>query len=130
MAKKTNGQNPVDEAYLRSLMVGVPSEPSLSPASSLTGENGENRETALSDEKRKADERVNETVKNVSVTDDTSCPEVIAENRHRRRHARHWPTLSADSLPPINAKAGRECISTRNCTRKYRLLSGLRENGS
>ena len=50
MAKKTNGQNPVDEAYLRSLMAGVPSEPSLSPASSLTGENGENRETALSDE--------------------------------------------------------------------------------
>ena len=35
MAKKTNGQNPVDEAYLRSLMAGVPSEPSLSPASSL-----------------------------------------------------------------------------------------------
>lgn len=39
MAKKTNGQNPVDEAYLRSLMAGVPSEPSLSPASSLTGGN-------------------------------------------------------------------------------------------
>ena len=26
MAKKTSGQNPVDEAYLRSLMAGVPSE--------------------------------------------------------------------------------------------------------
>ena len=26
MAKKTNGQNPVDEAYLRSLMAGGPSE--------------------------------------------------------------------------------------------------------
>ena len=79
MAKKTNGQNPVDEAYLRSLMAGVPSEPSLSPASSLTGGNGENRETALSDEKRKADERVNETVKGVSATDDTGFSEVIAE---------------------------------------------------
>ena len=33
MAKKTSGQNPVDEAYLRSLMAGVPSESSLSPAS-------------------------------------------------------------------------------------------------
>ena len=79
MAKKTNGQNTVDEAYLRSLMAGVPSEPSLSPASSLTGENGENRETALSDEKEKADDRVNETVKGVPDADDTGCPEVIAE---------------------------------------------------
>ena len=26
MAKKTSGQNPVDEAYLRSLMAGVPSD--------------------------------------------------------------------------------------------------------
>ena len=32
MAKKTSGQNLVDEAYLRSLMAGVPSEPALSPA--------------------------------------------------------------------------------------------------
>ena len=79
MAKKTSGQNPVDEAYLRSLMAGVPSEPPLSPSPSLTGENGENRETALSDEKGKADDRVHETVKNVSVTDDTGCPEAIAE---------------------------------------------------
>ena len=79
MAKKTNGQNTVDEAYLRSLMAGVPSEPSLSPASSLTGENGENRETALSDEKEKADDRVNETVKGAPDADDTGCPEVIAE---------------------------------------------------
>ena len=79
MAKKTSGQNPVDEAYLRSLMAGVPSEPSLSPVSSLTGESGENRETALSDEKGKADDRVNETVKNVSDTDDTGWPEVIGE---------------------------------------------------
>lgn len=79
MAKKTSGQNPVDEAYLRSLMAGVPSEPSLSPASSLTGESGENRENALSGEKGKADDRVNETVKGVSATDDTGFSEVIAE---------------------------------------------------
>lgn len=78
MAKKTSGQNPVDEAYLRSLMAGVPSEPSLSPAS-LIGESGENRETALSDEKGKADDRVNETVKDVSATDNDSYPELIAE---------------------------------------------------
>lgn len=71
MAKKTSGQNPVDEAYLRSLMAGVPPEPSLSPASSVTGESGENRETALSGEKGRADDRVNETVKGVSATDDT-----------------------------------------------------------
>ena len=79
MAKKTNGQKPVDEAYLRSLMAGVPSEPPLSPSPSVTGESDENRETALSDEKGKADDRVNETVKNVSVTDDTGCPEAIVE---------------------------------------------------
>ena len=34
MAKKTGGQNPVDEAYLRSLMAGGPSEPLSSPAPS------------------------------------------------------------------------------------------------
>lgn len=130
MAKKTNGQNPVDEAYLRSLMAGVPSEPSLSPSPSVTGESDENRETALFDEKGKADNGVNETVRGVPDVDDTGCSEAIGENRHRKRHARHWPTSSADSLHPINAKAGKGYISTRNCTRKYRLLSGLRENGN
>lgn len=55
MAKKTSGQNPVDEAYLRSLMAGGPSEPLSSPAPSITGESGGNRATALSDEKGKAD---------------------------------------------------------------------------
>lgn len=79
MAKKTSGQNPVDEAYLRSLMAGVPSEPPLSPPPSVTGESDENRETALSDEKEKADNGVNETVRGVSDTDDTGWPEVIVE---------------------------------------------------
>lgn len=41
MAKKTSGQNPVDEAYLRSLMAGVPSEPPLSSVPSTGGGNGE-----------------------------------------------------------------------------------------
>lgn len=89
MAKKTSGQNPVDEAYLRSLMAGVPSELSLSPTSSLTGESGENRETALSDEKGKADDRVNETVKGVSATDDTGFSEVVTEKPSPKRYARH-----------------------------------------
>ena len=66
MAKKTSGQNPVDEAYLRSLMAGVPSEPPLSSVPSTGGGNGENRETALSDEKGKADGTANETVRDVS----------------------------------------------------------------
>ena len=77
MAKKTSGQNPVDEVYLRSLMAGVPSEPS--PPPSVTGESSKNRETALSDEKGKADDGVNETVRGVSDTDDTGWPEVIVE---------------------------------------------------
>ena len=78
MAKKTSGQNPVDEAYLRSLMAGVPSEPPLSPSPSVTGESDENRETALSGEKGKADNNVNDTVRCVPDVDDTDCPEVIA----------------------------------------------------
>lgn len=69
----------MDEAYLRSLMAGVPSEPPLSPPPSVTGESDENRETALSDEKEKADNGVNETVRGVSDTDDTGWPEVIVE---------------------------------------------------
>lgn len=77
MAKKTSGQNPVDEVYLRSLMAGVPSEPS--PPPSVTGKSSKNRETALSDEKGKADDGVNETVRGVSDTDDTGWPEVIVE---------------------------------------------------
>ena len=63
--------------YLRSLMAGVPSEPS--PPPSVTGESSKNRETALSDEKGKADDGVNETVRGVSDTDDTGWPEVIVE---------------------------------------------------
>ncbi len=55
MAKKTSGQNPVDEAYLRSLMAGVLRSLFFSsPAPSITGESGRNRATALSDEERKS----------------------------------------------------------------------------
>lgn len=79
MAKKTSGQNPVDEAYLRSLMAGVPSEPPLSPAPSAGGDNGENRETALPDEKGKADDSVNETVRGISGSDDAGCSETVTE---------------------------------------------------
>lgn len=82
MAKKTSGQNPVDEAYLRSLMAGVPSETPLSSAPSASGGNGEKRETVLSDEKGKADDNANETVRDVSGaddTDDTGCPETVTE---------------------------------------------------
>ena len=130
MAKKTSGQNPVDEAYLRSLMAGVLSEPPLSPSPSVTGESGGNRETALSDEKEKADDRVNETVKGVPDADDTGRPEVIAEKPSPKRYARHWPTSSVNFSHPINAKAGKGCISTRNCTRKYQSSWALPENGS
>lgn len=79
MAKKTSGQNPVDEAYLRSLMTGMPSEPALSPVPAVTGESGENRETVLSGEKRKADASVNETASNVSDVDNTGYPEEVTD---------------------------------------------------
>jgi conserved protein found in conjugate transposon len=79
MAKKTSGQNLVDEAYLRSLMAGVPSEPPLSSVPSTDGCNGENRETALPNEKGKADDIVNETVRDISGVDDTNCSEVVTD---------------------------------------------------
>lgn len=87
MAKKTSGQNPVDEAYLRSLMAGVPSEPALSPLPSVTGGNSGKKENALSDEKEKednsvkerADNGVNEAVRDVSSADDTCYPETGTE---------------------------------------------------
>ena len=109
MAKKTSGQNPVDEAYLRSLMAGVPIEPPLSSAPSTGGGNGENRETALSEEKGKADDIVNETVSGISVR---MMPDVrrLRKNRHRKRFARHWLTLYASSLHPTNVKADKGCI--------------------
>lgn len=64
MAKKASGQNAVDEAYLRSLMAGGPSEPALSPASEKEG-NG------LSDEKEQTENTMNEIGKNISDADDT-----------------------------------------------------------
>lgn len=79
MAKKTGGQNPVDEAYLRSLMAGGLSEPPSSPAPSITGESGGNRATALSDEKGKADNNVNGTVRDISGADDTDCSELVTD---------------------------------------------------
>lgn len=87
MAKKTSRQNPVDEAYLRSLMAGVPSEPALSPGPSVTGETCGKRENTLSDEKGKTvnsvDETavndVNETVQDISGADDTNCSEVVTD---------------------------------------------------
>lgn len=79
MAKKTSGQNPVDEAYLRSLMAGVPSESPLSSVPSTGGGNGENRETTLSDEKGKAADSANETVRDVSGVDDTCHSETVTE---------------------------------------------------
>ena len=71
MAKKTGGQNSVDEAYLRSLMAGGPSEPPSSPAPSITGESGGNRATALSDEKG--------TVRDISGADDADCMELVTD---------------------------------------------------
>ena len=73
MAKKTSGQNLVDEAYLRSLMAGVPSEPPLSSVPSTDGCNGENRETDKKKKKGKADDIVNETVRDISGVDDHHC---------------------------------------------------------
>lgn len=64
MAKKASGQNAVDEAYLRSLMAGVPSEPSLSSASEKEGKE-------LSDEKEQTENTMNEIGKNISGADDT-----------------------------------------------------------
>ncbi len=79
MAKKTSGQNPVDEAYLRSLMAGVPSEPPLSSVPSAGEDNGKNRETSLSEEKGKADDITNETVSGISGSDDAGCSETVTE---------------------------------------------------
>ncbi len=111
MAKKTSGQNLVDEAYLRSLIAGVPSEPALSPAPSVTGESGENRETVLSGEKRKPDDSVNETAGNISGADNTGCPEV-ATDRPSPKTIRMVLAdfLSVSSLHPINVMADRGCI--------------------
>lgn len=69
----------MDEAYLRSLMAGEPSEPLSSPAPSITGESGGNRATALSDEKGKADNNVNGTVRDISGADDTGCSELVTD---------------------------------------------------
>lgn len=79
MAKKSSGQNPVDEAYLRSLMAGVPSESPLSSAPSDGGDNGKNRETSLSEEKGKADDSANETVRDISDAGDTGRSETVTE---------------------------------------------------
>ena len=105
MAKKTGGQNPVDEAYLRSLMAGGPSEPLSSPAPSITGESGRNRATALSDEKGKADNNVNGTVRDISGADDIGCSELATD-----KPSPNWPTLSVSSSHLINAKADRGYI--------------------
>ena len=48
MAKKTSGQNPVDEAYLRSLMAGSPPEkvtPSIPPKEETDRETAEKAKT-------------------------------------------------------------------------------------
>lgn len=79
MAKKTSGQNPVDEAYLRSLMAGVPSEPPLSSVLSAGEDNDKNRETSLSEEKGKVDDMVNEIVSGISGSDDAGCSETVTE---------------------------------------------------
>ena len=69
----------MDEAYLRSLMAGGPSEPPSSPAPSITGESGENRATALSDEKGKADNNENGTVRDISGADNIDCSELVMD---------------------------------------------------
>lgn len=109
MAKKTSGQNPVDEAYLRSLMAGVPSEPPLSSAPSTGGGNGENRETALSEEKGKADDIVNETVSGISGSDDAGCS-AVTEKPSPKTIRTALLTLYASSLHPTNVKADKGCI--------------------
>ena len=125
MAKKTSGQNPVDEAYLRSLMAGVPSELSLSPTSSLTGESGENRETALSDEKGKADDRVNETVKGVSAMDDTGFSEVVTEKPSSKTIRTALADFIRKFLTPYKCEGRQGVYIDKELHRKISVIVGI-----
>ena len=87
----------MDEAYLRSLMAGGPSEPLSSPAPSITGESGRNRATALSDEKGKADNNVNGTVRDISGADDIGCSD-FRDNVNRLISAAVVIGVSPDSI--------------------------------
>ena len=61
MAKKTSGQNPVDEAYLRSLMAGSPPEkvtPSIPPKEETDRETAEKAKTESEAEEMPEKDRI------------------------------------------------------------------------
>ncbi|WP_270411799.1 DUF3408 domain-containing protein [Bacteroides eggerthii] len=125
MAKKTSGQNPVDEAYLRSLMAGAPSESALSPVPSFTGESGGKKETVLSGEKRKPDGSVDETAGSVSDVDNTGCLEVVAE----RPSPKTVRTVPADFirkfLTPYKCEGRQGVYIDKELHRKISVIVGI-----
>lgn len=110
MAKKTSGQNPVDEAYLRSLMAGVPSEPPyhlyLQPAEVMA--KIEKPLYPMRKEKRMALQMKQSGMFPMQVV--PTVRKWLRKKRHRKRFARLWLTLYADSSPLINVKADRGYI--------------------
>ena len=104
MAKKTSGQNPVDEAYLRSLMAGVPSEPQ--PAEVMA--KIEKPLYPMRKEKRMALQMKQSGMFPMQVV--PTVRKWLRKKRHRKRFARLWLTLYADSSPLINVKADRGYI--------------------
>ena len=125
MAKKTSGQNPVDEAYLRSLMAGGASEPPLSSVPSTGGCNGENRETALPNEKGKADDIVNETSGIFPVRMISAVRNWLRINRHRKQFAPHWPTLSVSSSRPYKCDGRQGVYIDKELHQKISVIVGI-----
>ena len=76
MAKKASGQNPVDEAYLRSLMAGVPPESAESPSATMDTGNGRN---GVPGEKKYTDSCVNEPMGDIPEADNTRHTGTVME---------------------------------------------------
>ena len=102
MAKKTSGQNPVDEAYLRSLLYHL----YLQPAEVMA--KIEKPLYPMRKEKRMALQMKQSGMFPMQVV--PTVRKWLRKKRHRKRFARLWLTLYADSSPLINVKADRGYI--------------------
>ena len=125
MAKKASVQNPVDEAYLRSLMAGVPSQAPLSTASSVTGENIGKIENGLSDERENTDDSVNETPGDAPGADDAGYVEAATEKPSPKTIRTALADFIRKYLTPYKCEGRQGVYIDRELHRKISVIVGI-----
>lgn len=122
MTKKASGQNPVDEAYLRSLMAGVSPEPAESPSVTMgTG----NEKNGVSGEKKNMDSCVNETMGDIPEADNTFHTGTVMEKPSPRTIRTALADFTRRFLTPYKCEGRQGVYIDKELHQKISVIVGI-----